>query len=163
MINFSFFLHLKKKKITADAGERRRKSLVVVVHKMLQREIVDGEISLGETASCFVMHFWFDQCYYQSLKTDPSAARIAVMSLAPDSSFSRYFADVCSAVGTPPVGLWSSFLFLLNPSSFPLCCVVLLLFGRRDEFAKSGHVSRSLCAFGMNKLTCTLTGRLRPN
>lgn len=64
-----FFLTFEEeKKIPADAGERRRKSLVVVVHKMLQREIVDGEISLGETASCFVMHFWFDQCYYQSLK-----------------------------------------------------------------------------------------------
>lgn len=35
-----------------------------------------------------------------------------------------------------------------------------LCFWRRDEFAKSGHVSRSLCAFAMNKLTCTLMGRL---
>lgn len=161
-----FFLTFEEeKKIPADAGERRRKSLVVVVHKMLQREIVDGEISLGETASCFVMHFWFDQCYYQSLKKwirrQHESQSWVSLQIRVSRGILRTFGPPS---GTPPVGLWSSFfLFLSNPSSFPLCCVVLLLFGRRDEFAKSGHVSRSLCAFGMNKLTCTLTGRLRPN
>lgn len=41
--------------------------------------------------------------------------------------------------------------------------VLFLLLVLTEEFAKSGLVSRSLCALGMNKLTRTLMGRLRPN
>lgn len=66
VINFDI---RKKKSLQTLAKIRGRlmkiwRPAVVMVYK----KIVDDEISLGVTASCFVMHFWFDQYYYQSVK-----------------------------------------------------------------------------------------------
>lgn len=122
-----------------------------MVNHMLRTGAVDDDILLGVTASCLVMHFWFDQYYYQC-KRDPSATQIAVMTLAPDSSSQTHF-----SLGALLFS-FDSFIVLLccgsSSSSFVL---------KEGEFAGSGHVSWSLCASGMNKLTCSLTGRLTPN
>lgn len=77
MFYFPFYVinfYIKGKKMTSGAGKAQRwfdenvAPAVVVVNKTLQRGIVDGEIVLGVTASRLVMHFWFDQYYYQSVK-----------------------------------------------------------------------------------------------
>lgn len=57
--------------MAADAGRVQRslvkmwRPAVVMVNKMLQTGTVDDDILPGVTASCLVMHFWFDQYYYQ--------------------------------------------------------------------------------------------------
>lgn len=145
--------------MTSGAGEAQRwfgenvAPAVVVVNKTLQRGIVDDEIVLGVTASRLVMHFCFDQYYYQRVKMDPSAAWIAVTNLAPDL--------VPRGVAGP--GRDASpfvFLWLVLRS---LCAVVLLLVFGGGMSLLNQVMWAGACVHLTEQTNLHLMGRRRPN
>lgn len=100
MFYFPFYVinfYIKEKKILQALAKLRGRLVkmwrpaVVVVNKMLQRGIVDDEVLLGVTAICLVMHFWFDQYYYQCVKM----GSISNMNCSHKSRSGFEFLEVC--------------------------------------------------------------------
>lgn len=101
------------KKMAADTGRVQRslvkmwRPAVVMVNKMLQTGTVDDDILLGVTASCLVMHFWFDQYYCQCKngihQQHESLSWLSLQIWVPRSML---------VLTDPQSGLGSSFVFL---------------------------------------------------